>query len=175
MAEGVPRPQLMESRMQGMLTEGFMVHDPRYPYVKSQKFNNPYKIDSNKAIEIWNLPNEELVKRVNTEYQNIEVNDKRKKNDPEILKLAADEKELKEAIANHPNMLKLLEKQEEERKNLEVMDPEINQYLNELTSVKSQLSNERSEYQRDAREFKGLFKLCMDEIKYRIDNGTLEG
>ena len=157
-----------------MLNDGFQIYDPRYPNVKSKKFNNPYKIDSDKASEIWHLPNEELVRRANLEYKNIASNEKRKKNDPEIVKLSADEKELKKHIENHPNMLKLKEKHEEEQRVLEDTDPEINEYLNTLATVKSELSNERSEYQRDAREFKGLFKLCMDEINYRLDNGQME-
>lgn len=162
---------LMKKMESSMIND---VYDPRYPEVKSNKFNNPYKVDSDKAIEIWNLPNDELVKRTNLEYNNIDANEKRKKNDPEIVKLTADEKELKTAIENHPNMIKLKEKHEEELKLLEDTDPDINQYLIELTTVKSELTNERSEYSRDSREFKALFKICMDEINYRIDNGSME-
>ena len=161
--------------MTGLLNEGFAVYaESRYENIKSKKYNNPYKINSDKAAVIWGLTNEELVKRVNLEYKNMESNDKKKKNDPEIVRLSTDEKELKDAVEKHPNMVKLKETQEEEKRVLEDTDTEINQHLVELAMVKSELSNERSEYQADTREFKGLFKLCMDEIDHRLDNGAME-
>lgn len=160
--------------MSGLLNEGFAVYAESRYSVKSKKYNNPYKIDSDKAATIWGLTNDELVKRVNLEYKNIESNDKKKKNDPEIVKLASDEKELKDAVEKHPNMVKLKEQQEEEKRVLEDTDSDINKCLVELATVKSELSNERSEYSADSREFKGLFKLCMDEIAHRLDNGSME-
>lgn len=146
----------------------------RYPEVKSKKYNNPYKVDNDKATEIWELPNEELVKRLNREYQNIETNQKRKKNDPEIVRLTEEEKELKEAVQNHPRMVELKERHEQEQKALEDTDPEINQLLVDLATVKEELSNERKEYTADTKEFKGLFRLCMDEVKFRIESGAME-
>lgn len=142
--------------------------------VKSKKYNNPYNIDSDKAIEIWSMGNGDLLQRMKLEHSNWKNNEKRKKHDPEINSLLEQQKKFKKSVENHPEMVKLKERHDQELKLLQDTNDEINDLLVSIATLDSELANERSEYNRDNKEFKGLFSLCLDEVKRRVEYGEME-
>lgn len=139
-------------------------------FVKSRKkrklkFNNQHKVPNEKANEIWGLPNEQLIKEVDLQYQNWHGVLAQKKTDPLLDSLKEQKTSILEEITSHPQYVEALEKLERTKNEL---------ITEELERIKEELKNTLEPYKEDADSFRSLFRLCMDELNNRIRKGIIK-
>lgn len=139
-------------------------------FVKSRKkrklkFNNPHKVPNEKANEIWGLPNEQLIKEVDLQYQNWHGVLAQKKTDPLLDSLKEQKTSILEEITSHPEYVQALESLERTKNEL---------ITEELERIKEELKNTTEPYKEDADSFRSLFRLCMDELNNRIRKGIIK-
>ena len=133
---------------------------------RKPKFNNPHKVPNEKANEIWGLPNEKLIQEVDLQYRNWQTVVDQKKSDPQIDNLKNQKTNIVNEIVNHP---KYVEAEESFKKIKEELITE------ELERVKEELKNASDPYREDIEHFRGMFRVCMDELNNRIKKGIITG
>lgn len=133
---------------------------------KKPKFNNPYKIPNEKASEVWGLPNKELVERIDVEYRNWQAVIRLRKDDAGISSLKEQKNHIQDEIKSDPRYLKA-------EAEFQAIKEEL--ITEELARLDEELKNLLQPYNEDAKSFKGLFRLCIDELNRRRTAGLLNG
>lgn len=131
---------------------------------RKKKFNNPYKVDNEKANEIRSLNNSELISRTAMEYKNWMASIDLKKNDAGLALLKEQISNINEEIEENPEYVKALEEFERIKEEL---------VSEELARLKEEKKNLLQPYNEDTKTFKGLFQLSMDELNERRSKGLI--
>jgi hypothetical protein len=127
--------------------------------------SNEYKISNQELTDILGLSNKELVAKASSEYANWMATEKLKKEDPKLVAVSAQIKEMEEEIKQHDDYVAIKEKLE--AKFEELADES-------LASYKEEKKNLVEPYKEDLNRFKGCFKAAMDEVNKRKLGGLLE-
>lgn len=136
----------------------------KYRKKKKQKFNNPYKVPNEKADEIFKLENEKLIQEVDVQYRNWQAVIVQKKTDPQVTDLKEQKTTIVEEIENHPKYVEAFENFKKIKEDL---------VTEELARIKEELKNTLEPYKEDIDHFRGMFRLCMDELNSRIQKGAI--
>jgi len=126
--------------------------------------NNKHKVPNEKANEIRNLNNQELVGRVSMEYKNWEGVKKAKKGDEDIVRTKDRIKDCVEAMKSDPEFKKLEDDFKAMKEALITEDH---------ARYKEELKNFTEPYNEDIKAFEGLFKVSMEELDDRKASGIL--
>jgi len=125
---------------------------------------NKYKVPLEKAEEILDLKNEELVSRASLEYRNWMASVDQKKEDPELNRVKEQLKNINEEIKGTPEFIKAEEAFNKVKESL--VDEET-------ARLKEELKNLMGPFTEDINAFKGMFKTAMDEMNERRIHGKL--
>ena len=131
----------------------------------SKKFNNEYKVPNEKADEIRNLNNKELVNKASVDYQNWQAVIRQKKADTDISSTKDQIKDFMEEMKANPEYL-------EAEDNFKTKKEEL--VTEDHARLKEELKNLNEPYNEDVKSFESLFKLAMDEIDERKRSGVLD-
>jgi hypothetical protein len=136
------------------------------PHRRSKsKYNNKYKVPNERADEIWSLSNKALVSRVNTEYNNWIMSEVYRKDDMGLCRLKDQIKQEEAAIKEDPEYIKLEEEFTRRKEEL---------VTEELAKWKEELKNMAQPFNEEVAMFKNIFKLAMDELTRRKQEGLLK-
>jgi hypothetical protein len=125
---------------------------------KKVKYNNPYKILNSVADEIRGLPDTQLVDRASLEYIAWMESEKLKKEDPAIVAVRGQLKDIDEAV-----------KESEEYAAAKAAFDAVVEGLVDASreQYKEELKNLLQPYAEDIKEFKGRTRLAWDELNKR--------
>ena len=130
-----------------------------------KKFNNPHQVDNEKADEILRLDNGKLVDEAASNYRGLSRVEMLKKEDGQIISLNEQLIELRDEIKNDPQVVDLEDQLKALKENL---------LSEEQARLEEEIKNMRQPYTEDVKTIKGIYKLCMDEINRRRDNGIMK-
>jgi hypothetical protein len=131
---------------------------------RKSKFNNPHKVPNEKASEIWSLANEKLIEEVDLHYRNWQAVNSQKKSDPQVENLKDQKVNILNEIISHPKYV-------EAENNFQKIKEEL--ITEEFERIKEELKNILEPYKEDIEHFRGLFRVCMDELNNRIQKGLI--
>jgi len=128
------------------------------------RYNNEFHVENSKADEIRALPNDALLGRCTMEYKNWMASVKMKKEDSAIAAVKSAMKEIRDGIKEDPEYIKLEEEFKAKKEEL---------ITEELADYQEQLKNLIQPYNEDVAEFRGLFRVAIEELDARKGKGLL--
>jgi len=131
---------------------------------RKKKFNNSYKLPDHVATEILNLNNKELISRAAVEYANWKVSEETKKADPALKAAKSQIREINKEVEESDAVVQLKQ---------ELQDLKESLYSEKLETYKEELKNLSEPYKEDITHFKACFRLTMDEVNRRRQEGLL--
>ena len=129
------------------------------------RYNNKHKVPNDKASEIRNLNNKELINRVSLEYKNWEATKNRKKGDEDIVQVKNQIKDCVEEMKANPDYK---EAEDEFKAFKESLITE------EHARFKEELKNLTEPYNEDIKAFEAMFKVAIEELDERKSSGILD-
>jgi len=129
-----------------------------------KKFNNSYKVPDHVATEILNLGNKDIISRVTLEYSNWMKSEELKKEDPALQAVNSQIKELENEVNEMDEVVALTEKLKELKETLS---------SEKIATYREEKKNLLEPYKEDLKFFKSCFRLAMDEVNRRKQEGLL--